>query len=368
MKGVQCNHIGSIPVQNIWLLMAYAAEFSHLPNNVKSSFIDNSDKLPDLVIDLLCKSVEKRLRLGLSAGYVSRSAELTRVRGRINHLKSARKMSLSRGRIACEYTELSSDTTRNQFIRSALDRLSWFISDKELLRRSRSLVRVFDEFGVSKRIPTQSELSKDSLGRHDHQDKEMLELAKIALQLSLPSELQGGIQHYQPNKNEHWVRRLFEKAVAGFYRVVLSGSGAVVRTGTHMYWPYSKPTEGLIQILPNMRADIIIEDEKKLNRLIIDTKFNSITVAGWMRDETLRSSYLYQIYTYLRTQEAENEPMSHNASGMLLHPSVEESRCESCIIQNHKITFATVDLTQNSDSIKSHLLSLLKSGTNDLII
>ena len=37
-------------------------------------------------------------------------------------------------------------------------------------------------------------------------------------------------------------------------------------------------------------------------RIVIDTKFTSIVTAGWYREETLRSGYVYQIYAYLRSQ------------------------------------------------------------------
>jgi len=361
MSSRTTNQVGKIPVQNIWLLMAYAAEFSHLDVSTKAAFINNSDELPDLVVDLLCKSIERRLRTGLSAGYVQRKKNLTRVRGRINHLKTAERLLLSRGQVACEFTELSNDTVRNQFVRYALKIMGWRVSSRALSLRTRKLVRVFDELGVSDNKPTPAELSRDRLGRHDLADKEMIELAKIALQLAIPTEEHGGVQHYEPDKSEKWVRKLFEKAVAGFYRVALRGSDFRVRTGTPFYWPYEEPTDGLKAILPSMKADIIIDNAAVAQRLVIDTKFTSITKPGWMRDETLQSGYLYQIYAYLRTQESKSDEASLSAAGMLLHPSVEKSVYEAFTLQSHRVVFATLDLTQDSTGIKCDLSALLRT-------
>ena len=360
--------IGSIPVQNIWLLMAYAAEFSHLDAKTKSAFIENSDELPDLVVDLLCKSVDRRLRQNLTSSYVDRASDLTRVRGRIDHLKTESRLLLSRGKVSCQFSELSNDTPRNQFVRFSLKSLGWRVNNKGLSGRARSLVRTFDALGVSDKQPTTAELSKDRLSRHDHQDKEMIELAKIALELALPSETEGTIQHYQPDKNEYWVRKLFEKAIAGFYRVATRGTSISVRTGTPLYWPYTEATEGVSDILPSMRADIVIDNQTTCDRLVIDTKFNSITVTGWMRNNTLRSAYLYQIYAYLRTQEDSNDALSSDASGMLLHPSVQKSVYESFTLQNHRVSFATVDLTKDAAEIKDELLSLYDRATNHKLI
>lgn len=349
------NLVGIIPVRNIWLLMAYATEFSHLDSKTKSAFIENSDELPDVVATLLCATAEKRLRQGLSQGYIEQQANLHRVRGRIDILKTESSLLLERGSVACRYTELSNDTPRNRFVLSTLSSLMYRVSDSTLARRIRNLVRALQELGVSSNTPTSTELSKDRLGRHDYQDSEMIELAKMARQLALPSEQTGNTKHYGPDKNEYWVRRLFEKAIAGFYKHTARDNVVKIRTGMTLKWPLSGFTTGLPRILPNMRADITIDDDTVGRRLVIDTKFNALITAGWMREETLRSGYLYQIYAYLRTQEESGDPLALDSSGLLLHPSVGESIFESMLIQKHKVSFATIDLTETAEQIKEQL-------------
>ena len=54
-----------------------------------------------------------------------------------------------------------------------------------------------------------------------------------------------------------------------------------------------------------MNSDIILEHKQPAQRIIIDTKFNNILIKGWYRDQSLRSGYIYQMYTYLRTQRTE---------------------------------------------------------------
>jgi 5-methylcytosine-specific restriction enzyme subunit McrC len=363
LASAEVNMLGSIPVQNIWLLMAYATEPYFLSKKTKSAFIENSDKLPHIVATMLCKTVEVRLHQGLTSGYVSRASDLTRVRGRIDLLKTESGLLLSKGKVSCRYEELSNDTPRNQYVRSALESLGSRIKDKDLARNLRSLVRTFDQLGVSAKLPTLADLSKDRLGRHDYYDREMIDLAKMALELSMPSENSGGIAHYQPDKNEHKVRRLFEKAIAGFYRYTLDEKSIKVKTGTTLNWPFSSATDGLLPVLPNMKLDIKIDDRANSKRLIIDTKFNKVVVPGWMREETLRSGYLYQIYAYLRTQEESGDPLDQSASGLLLHPSVGDDFFESFDLQGHKISFATVDLTKKSEDIKTQLSDIYKMAS-----
>jgi len=347
------NHLNKIPVKNIWLLMAYAAEYLYLSEKTKSKFIENPDDLPDLVADLLCKAVEERMRYGLSNGYVHRAADLNRLRGKIDFVRTYSHGLLKQGKIACTFQELSANTLRNRFVRQALVGLMHVVEANTLKKRINSLVLQLSDLGVSNEFVSLQDLSTDRLGRHDSKDKEMIELAKMASSFNLPSEEEGVSPHLSASRNEHWVRKLFEKAVSGFYKHALKGEGVLVRTGSVFQWPVTIKTEGLSDVLPSMKADIILESSNA--RLIIDTKFNQIYTSGWMREKTLRSGYLYQIYAYLRTQEDESDFRSLNSCGLLLHPSVGEDVFEQVLMQGHLLSFATIDLTGSVNQIKDHL-------------
>jgi 5-methylcytosine-specific restriction enzyme subunit McrC len=94
-------------------------------------------------------------------------------------------------------------------------------------------------------------------------------------------------------------------------------------------------------------------------RIVIDTKFNSVLTRGWYREKNIRSGYLHQMYAYLRSQEGDGDSLSENAAGLLLHPAVEETLNESVLIQNHEIRFATVDLAATVLEIREQLLQVL---------
>jgi 5-methylcytosine-specific restriction endonuclease McrBC regulatory subunit McrC len=61
------------------------------------------------------------------------------------------------------------------------------------------------------------------------------------------------------------------------------------------------------KILPMMRTDVILDYAGSGRRIVIDTKFNSLSTVGWYREETLRSGYIYQMYAYLRSQVGRGE-------------------------------------------------------------
>jgi 5-methylcytosine-specific restriction enzyme subunit McrC len=110
-----------------------------------------------------------------------------------------------------------------------------------------------------------------------------------------------------------------------------------------------------------MQTDIVLENPTMQKQIVIDTKFNSIVTSGWYREEALRNAYLYQIYTYIRSQENLNDPLSMNATGRLLHPSIGQTVDKIVNIQGHDFRFAIVELASPANEIRKQLLKLVES-------
>ena len=68
---------------------------------------------------------------------------------------------------------------------------------------------------------------------------------------------------------------------------------------------------------------------------------------------------MYQLYAYLRSQEQRGEPISCYSMGVLLYPSLGVDYNESATIQGHRMSFATVDLAANSQTIRCQLLRIV---------
>ena len=322
------------------------------------------DELPNLVGEILAHAVEQRQRRQLSLGYRSRNDVLHRVRGRIDVLATETRQILARGRVACRFDELTIDTPRNQFVRAALGQIARLARRPDVAHRCRKLDSGLKTLGVGGHPPTPAETRVERFGRHDADDRVMVAAARLAFDLTLPTEAAGASSLPRPGRDEQWVRGLFERAVRGFYGVVLNGQGMAGRAGWdatplagraryagHRYDPAG-------QCLPTL----CIEHLPSGRRIVIDTKFNSILTSGWYRKETLRSDYLYQIYAYLRSQAGLGDPLADRAEGVLLHPAVGRNIDETAVIQGHAIRFATVDLAAESATIRRQLLKVAASA------
>jgi 5-methylcytosine-specific restriction enzyme subunit McrC len=348
------RYVGRIPLRNIWFLLLYASGLAKFRDQFAVE-VEESPELPDLVGRLLVETVERRLRRNLSRGYRARAEILTRVRGRIDTLKTEAQSLLLRGEVACRYEELTVDTPRNRLVRAALDRLAPWVSDRGLSHACRQLAGDLGRFGVSGQLPTRAETSLDRLGRNDASDALMVSLARLVFDLVLPSEEMGQTAMSGAVKDEFLVRQIFEKAVGAFLAAELKGQGWRVEPGKKLRWQIEAGTEGVMAILPGMQTDIFLENSALGRRIVVDTKFTSIFTQSVWKTAVLKSGYLYQLYAYLRSQVRAEDDLSLSSEGILLHPAVGGMVDETVSIQGHKLRFMTVDLHAPTPAIVEQL-------------
>ncbi len=364
------GYVGSIPVRNLWLLMLYASRlYRELPAARRYAAEENPDDIPDLVAEILARAVQRRLRRNLSAELQVTHADLTRVRGRLDHLRTRRHSLLERGRVACVFDELTTDTPRNRYVLAALHKLLRIVSGGDLARRCRSAAGALERAGVKPqqaRSPHSARSLSHSAGRANTEDRRMLAAARLAHDLGLPTEEAGRTHLPSPAREKKWAERLFEAAVGGFYDTVLAPRGYKVRTSTKICWQIEDETQGIAAILPSMERDIVLErpltGDGTRSRIVIDTKFTRVLKPGRHGTDKLLSAYIYQLYAYLRSQESHDDLRSLDSEGLMLHPSVDGDVDEAATIQGHRMRFATVDLAADSTAIRSRLLSLVGAG------
>src|ERR1017187_7478778 len=329
------RRIGRIPVRNLWLLMLYASDLTRVGDAFNALVDDDLGDLPYLIARLLAHSVERRLHRTLTRGYRRREKVLTRVRGRIDILTTEARLLLSRGEIFCRFEDLTLDTPRNRLLRAALALMARLVRNAEVVHRCRSLASTLAQAGVGGMRPSRADLASDQIGRNDSADRFMVALARLAFDLALPTEDSGSTALVAPDREEVWVRRLFEKAVLGFARVELEPLGWSMRGGIPLAWQVSSASEGLAAILPRMETDIVLDPPNAGRRLVIDTKFAAILASGRFRDAGLKSGYLYQMYAYLRSQEG-LDPRYNKAEGLFLHPAIDGVLYEHAEIEGRR--------------------------------
>ena len=187
--------IGRIPVRNIWLLLLYASQlYKELPESRRVDMENAPDDIPELVAEILANAVDRRLRRNLSHGYQRREADLNRVRGRIDLLRTERRQLLQGARVACIFDELTVDTPRNRYVKAALDRLGRFIEHGNLPSRCLNLAARLERAGVQTEPDTRRprrNVSPQQWVWMSSEERQMLAAARLAVDLSIPTDESG---------------------------------------------------------------------------------------------------------------------------------------------------------------------------------
>ena len=110
---------------------------------------------------------------------------------------------------------------------------------------------------------------------------------------------------------------------------------------------------------PMMVTDIILENEQEDRRIIIDTKFTNILTRSQFGDgQRFKTGHIYQFYSYVRSQERDDDPRSLNCEGVLLYPAVGFDVDEVAEVQEHLVRFATIDLAAPTSTVVEKLRQL----------
>lgn len=347
--------VAKIPIRNIWLLLLYASDcYKTLGQKQRVELENHPEQLITLAAKLYCQAADKWLMHYLATDYQSTTRAVNRVRGKIAILTTQRKQLLAKGKIQCRYNDLTLDTPKNRYIHAAAHFLVKKCADEQLIKKCRGIIHQFTTLNIGQTTHYRYERE-----RFSHKDNTLLSLSKLIFSLSIPTEFAGFHSIEQLRKTDQWLRQLFEKAIIGFYHVNLDPQQWSIYAGRKLNWQYTNETDNIKQYLPTMKTDLILENPSHHQRLVIDTKCTSILKKSRFRTDSLSSHHLYQLYTYLRSQEKECDPLSISASGMLLYPTVGVTINENMLIQGHKLAFCTIDLTQDNRTIKENLLALL---------
>ena len=348
-----------IPVRNVWLLFLYAHDLARFRGRFEGEIEDSPD-FKSLIARLLCHVLEVRLRRNLSFGYRKRADTLKRVRGRIDTLKTHSRDLLRRGEIACRFEELTIDTPRNRLSRAALGALGKQLDEQELAHRSKTLANALGRIGVSGVMPSRAEMASDQIARHEAEDQLVVSLARAVFDLVLPTEEEGPRSLVEAQREDTQFRKLFERAVGNFFAAELPREeGWRVYPGKQIYWPVGAASPGIDVHLPIMVTDIILENEQDHRRIVIDTKFtNILTRSKYGDSERFKTSHIYQLYSYLRSQERDDVPRSLDSEGMLLYPAISLNVDEAVELQGHLVRFATIDLAEPTSSVVERLRQL----------
>lgn len=346
-----------IPIQNIWLLMLYASEFYSCatPEQIKPETLDAD--LPKALIDIFLSLLEPYIHGHWVSGYISQSEKLSRVRGRIDIDKTYHQGLLDQARVHCHFQELSFNTPRHQYLAYVVNNIYSKVSQTQQ-SKLQHIQQQFKVRGIRTAIQTNYAVQRDRFARHEQQLQQLLSIGELLVQMQLPTQQQGAQHFVQASYSVHQLRLLFEKAMAGFYQRHLKQWK--VLKGVYLNWSPSVKKSDLYTYIPKMKTDFILRHRSTSQCILVDTKFTNILTTGhYDGRQMFKSQYLYQMYSYLRSQEYAESRWTFT-DGLLLHASLGTKIQDMVEIQGYRIHYATIDLNQDRSQIELDLLNLVK--------
>lgn len=347
----------SIPVRNAWYLLLYAWDMATWKDKWKGD-VEASPNLLGLLARILAETTELLLRRQLRRAYEPNHELIRGIRGRIDFATSLKRRSFEKGSAHCVFSQLTVDTLKNRIIRSTLSRIAKdprvnhknAIIHKELIHKLKTLDHAMEAVSL-KRVES-SDFSRVQLTRNDQDYYLPISICYLVHRLEMPAEDSGDHALNALLRDEITFHKLFELFVCNFYRYHLKN--CVVGYQNKLSWF----DEFHCSLVPDMNTDITLDWATNNRRMVIDTKYSYKTLAtSQYGANKFKSENLYQLYTYLRTQEHRGESY-RDAQGMLLYPTTSGDLLHTMKVQGHKIHVATVDLAAPWQDIEARLLSL----------
>lgn len=340
-----------IPIENIYYLLCYA--WNKLDEKDRVSIdIDDKTELLDLFAKVLINAGKMLLKRGIDKNYFDHTCVLSGVKGKLEISQTLKSNLLSKQRTICTYDEFTSNILSNQILVTTIYRLIRTKGlDKQLKFDLRNLLRMFADID---QIELKSSLFKQvKLNRNNHFYGFVINVCQIIYENTLPSEEKGIFKFSDFTRDEKKMNQLFESFVRNFYRIEQSKFNTVKKET--IKWQFTAK-ENDNEYLPQMETDITLENE--FEKIIIDAKYYRETMTVNYDKEKIKSTNLYQLFSYLLNQHDKNSK-TINATGILLYPTIEEDYDLEFKYDNHNIHIRTVNLNSNWRNISARLKEII---------
>ncbi|MCD8381795.1 MAG: 5-methylcytosine-specific restriction endonuclease system specificity protein McrC [Clostridiales bacterium] len=335
-----------ILIKNIYYMLSYAFQVLRQSNFVDVA-TEEFDHAQNLFAAILCKGIGAQLKQGLYRDYQTRKEGIPTMRGRIDMPGTTRYKIARRQILACEYDELSENILLNQILKTTvmflLKSCEVDVQYKDILKREMLYFSAVDVIE-----PSSIRWERLRFHRNNQNYQMLIGLCQLILQGMLMTT-EHGENRLASFVDEQWMCRLYEKFILEYYGREFPELHAAA---SQIHWALD---DGIGTMLPIMQSDIMLSHHETV--LIIDAKYYAHTTQGRYGVHTLHSNNLYQIFTYVKNQEAELAGKSHTVSGMLLYAHTDEAvqPNQSYQMSGNRIDVRTLDLNCEFAAIAEQL-------------
>ena len=289
-----------IPIENIYYLLCYAWNKLDEKERVNVS-IDDKTELLDLFAKILINATKMLLKRGIDKNYVDHTEELPGVKGKVQISQTLKSNLLFKQRTICTFDDFSANIISNRILVSTIYRLTRTKGlDKQLKYELVSLQRMLS--GIKLIEITNSLFKQVTLNRNNRFYGFVMNVCQIIFESTLPSEEQGKYKFSNFTRDDKKMNQLFEAFIRNFYKIEQQKYKTVKKE--IIKWQFENSDNDSYQYLPQMETDITLENENE--KIIIDAKFYRETMTVNYDKVKIKSTNLYQLFSYLLNQQDTN--------------------------------------------------------------
>lgn len=342
-----------IPIENIYFLLCYAWNKLDEKERVNVS-IDDTTELLDLFAKILINATKILLKRGIDKNYIDTTEEISGVKGHLELSQTLKGNLLFKLRTICTFDDFSSNILINRILATTIHNLIRTKGlDKQLKGELISLERKLS--GIESIKLKSSVFKQIRLNRNNSFYGFVLNVCQIIFEYTLPSEKNGQFKFSDFTRDEHKMNQLFEAFIRNFYRIEQQKFSKVKKET--IKWQFVIEDNESNMYLPQMETDITLENNDE--KIIIDAKYYRETMILNYDKEKIKSSNLYQLFSYLLNQE-DGSIKNQFATGILLYPTIESDYDLNYKYYNHQIQIRTIDLNSNWRNISARLKDIIK--------
>lgn len=333
-----------IPIQNIYYMLSYAFRILR-KRGYRNVATEQFHNVADLCAEILIKGVSIQLKRGLGREYIEKTESLSLLRGRIEIVESLKESTKLQNKLVCSYDDFSVNSYLNRIIKTTMVLLLRAKIDKERKKKLRKLL-VF--FGDVELIDVHTINWNIQYHRNNQTYRMLISICYLVIK-GLLQRTTDGTTRLMDFIDDHHMWRLYETFIFEYFRQEFP---RIMVNASNINWALD---DDMSDMLPTMQSDITLTYNDKV--LIIDAKYyRSITLQRYS-DPKLRSSHLYQIFTYVKNMDAASFDIPREVSGMLLYAGTDEQKQpdHTYLMSGNKISVKTLDLNCDFSEVAAQL-------------
>ncbi|MCY3776175.1 MAG: hypothetical protein OXH11_09335, partial [Candidatus Aminicenantes bacterium] len=304
---------------------------------------------------VLNEGVSRLVSRGLDRDYLVVHEDIRGLKGKLDFPTTIKKTLLLHGKTHCSFDDLSYDVPQNQILKATLRQLTLVtVLDPFQRRRAERLYRKLDTVSD---VPLSPRLFRTvQIHRNNRFYSFLLHLCRMIYDNLLVNQEKGTTTFYDFREDEQQMWRIFQAFVRTFYARETNYRVSAPKID----WFGAENRKADLRHLPGMDTDIVLESSERT--IILDTKFYKNPLDSRYGEQRVRSSHLYQIFSYVMNWAADTSAEGPQPEGWLLYAAVDRGFDYRFELMSRPIRACSINLAQDWKSIESDLMNLVAAG------